>query len=218
MGAWQTLAELEAGAGLDLNVKRDELVDGLGSTYSLADLRGMSFEALCVFKAAGRFPDPYPVDVATWNSPRDPGGHAVLAWVMLQATHTLAINMYGFDDDLLAAILAMKASDPAVTIVVNLDKSQAGGVHEKVILAALSSELPGNLIAVGNSEQHAISHLKYMVADGYRVSGSMNWSMSGESKQDNELTVARIPALATEALAVILKDHSVMHAQAAPAA
>ncbi len=77
-----------------------------------------------------------------------------------------------------------KALDPNITMLITLDSSQAGGVHEKALLDA---DKTNNLAAfnthfvVGSSATNQISHTKGFVADGkVGAEGSTNWSSSGE--------------------------------------
>lgn len=110
--------------------------------------------------------------------------HNVLKYVLSRVTVSLYLNMFGFDDDELNTILMAKALDPNILMLITLDKSQAGGVHEK---ALLDLDRKNNLAAfnthfvIGQSATHQISHTKGFVADG-RVGGegSTNWSISGE--------------------------------------
>jgi hypothetical protein len=92
--------------------------------------------------------------------------------------------MFGFDDDELNAILMAKVVDPTVAMLITLDKSQAGGVHEKALIAA---DQKNNLSAfnthfvIGQSLTGQISHTKGFVVDGkVGGEGSTNWSDSGE--------------------------------------
>ena len=92
--------------------------------------------------------------------------------------------MFGFDDDELNSILMAKALDPNITMLITLDASQAGGVHEKALLDA---DRANNLAAfnthfvIGQSATRQISHTKGFVADGkVGGEGSTNWSGSGE--------------------------------------
>lgn len=133
--------------------------------------------------------------------------HGVLLAVLAAATHRVSVNMYGYDDDELDAALHAKAASPSIAFVMNLDRSQAGGVHEKALVAPWANAI-GSSIAIGESVRHAISHLKVAVIDGlYIVSGSTNWSASGESKQDNELTVSADPLKAARFESIILTNH-----------
>jgi len=110
--------------------------------------------------------------------------HNILKHVLSRVTVSLYLNMFGFDDDELNDILMQKALDPKITMLITLDKSQAGGKHEKVLLdsdIAKHPEAYNTHFVVGQSETHQISHTKGFVADG-RVGGegSTNWSASGE--------------------------------------
>jgi hypothetical protein len=110
--------------------------------------------------------------------------HELLKYILSRATVSLYLNMFGFDDSELNNILIQKALNPALTMLITLDKSQAGGVHEKALLDA---DAKYNLAAynthfvVGQSLTHQISHTKGFVADGrVAAEGSTNWSSAGE--------------------------------------
>jgi hypothetical protein len=110
--------------------------------------------------------------------------HEILKHVLSRVTVSLYLNMFGYDDDELNDILFTKAVDPTITMLITLDKSQAGGVHEKKLI-----ELDKNKdlsafnthYVVGESATNQISHTKGFVADGkVGGEGSTNWSTSGE--------------------------------------
>jgi hypothetical protein len=110
--------------------------------------------------------------------------HEILKFVLSRVRVSLYLNMFGFDDDELNAILMAKVVDPTVTMLITLDQSQAGGVHEKALIAA---DQKNNLAAfnthfvIGQSLTGQISHTKGFVADGkVGAEGSTNWSGSGE--------------------------------------
>ncbi|MBU3625750.1 hypothetical protein ICN48_05810 [Polynucleobacter sp. JS-Safj-400b-B2] len=110
--------------------------------------------------------------------------HEILKHVFSRASVSIYLNMFGFDDDELNEILMQKALDPDITMMITLDKSQAGGVHESKLLNADKAH---NLKAfnthftIGQSATHQISHTKGFVIDGVvGGEGSTNWSASGE--------------------------------------
>lgn len=176
------------------------------------------WEELAQYKAEKRFLDGYPPDQRSFFSPRD-DLHPMLASLLASAQHSLVLNMYGYDDPQLDELIRGKLDSKHVYVQMSLDKSQAGGVHEKELLAKWSNSEFGNSIAIGTSEvHHAISHLKVLIVDGvYTVTGSTNWSISGESEQDNQLTLSRNAVVASELRAVLDLNHDWMLKQMAEA-
>lgn len=160
--------------------------------------------------ASTPFPPGWNSDEYVLFSPRDPGVHQAILDVVRSATHRLLGNHYGFDDDEVSVAMLAKAKDPSIFFLLNLDSSQAGGIHEKQILQAWRP-LEGTMVAVGRSIHSAISHLKVTIVDGlYVIGGSTNLSSSGESKQDNELRITRDPLMAARYESILLLNHAAM--------
>ncbi len=169
------------------------------------------WDELGKFKAEGRFLDGYPADERTFFAPRD-DVHGLLVALLASSQHSIVVNMFGYDDDELNKIIQGKLADEKVFVQMSLDRSQAGGVHEKQILAQWCSDAFGNSIAIGTSSvRNAISHLKIVIVDGvYTVKGSTNWSLSGEQQQDNELSLSRNAVIAAETRAILDLNHDFM--------
>lgn len=171
--------------------------------------------ALDVHKTGG-FPSDYLPYVRDFYSPVD-DVHGVLLDMIRSASTSLILAQYGFDDDELADALRGKLNDEHVFVQLTLDSSQAGGVHERVLLSR--EAYPASSIAIGRSERGAIQHLKLLIVDGKDVvTGSTNWSTSGETLQDNHLVVIRSEAAATMARARVDTIHAWMLNAAAKAA
>jgi phosphatidylserine/phosphatidylglycerophosphate/cardiolipin synthase-like enzyme len=159
-----------------------------------------SLTELDQFKAAPFVPG-YPDTARTFYSPVDQV-HEALKALLASASKSLVVSMYGYDDDELDAVIRDKLESDRIFVQMSLDKSQAAGVHEKDILQKWDNDGVGNSIAIGRSEHRAIMHLKMVLIDGLDVvTGSTNWSKSGETDQDNQLTVIRDSLVAAEARA-----------------
>jgi phosphatidylserine/phosphatidylglycerophosphate/cardiolipin synthase-like enzyme len=181
-----------------------------------AAVPAFNWDDLAQYKAEKRFLDGYPADRRTFFSPRDEV-HRLLLSLITSAQHSLVLNMYGYDDKELDQAIRRKLDSDHVFVQMSLDKSQAGGKTEKKVLAAWSNTDFGNSIAIGTSSvKHAISHLKVLIVDGvYTVTGSTNWSISGESAQDNQLTIDRNAVVASEMRAELDLNHDWMLKQMA---
>ena len=150
----------------------------------------------------GGFPTDYPADRRVFFAPVD-DVHGALTAVVKSATRSLSIGMFGWDDPNLQAVLLDKMTDPNIVVQVTLDSSQAGGKHERELLAAWYDPTTAtpltSVVSVGRSEHGAIMHMKAVVVDArFTVTGSTNWSVGGESAQDNELTVTDSRAQAAD--------------------
>jgi hypothetical protein len=124
--------------------------------------------------------------------------HDILKHILSRVSVSLYLNMFGYDDDELNDIIMTIAHDKTISMLITLDKSQAGGPHEKALLdsdvaknpslfntsittAAQSANLNAQRFVIGQSATHQISHTKGFVADGrVGAEGSTNWSSSGE--------------------------------------
>jgi hypothetical protein len=147
------------------------------------NLQTFTLDHLAPFTKEGTFSTAASKDVHLFFVGRD-DVHDILKYILSRVTISLYLNMFGFDDSELNNILMEKALNPGVTMLITLDLSQAGGVHEKALLEA---DEKYNLAAynthfvIGQSATHQISHTKGFVADGkVAAEGSTNWSSAGE--------------------------------------
>ncbi len=157
--------------------------------------------------------------------------HDILKHVLSRVSVSLYLNMFGFDDDELNDILMAKVADPQVIMLITLDKSQAGSVHEKRLLQSDAAKDPiafNTHFVIGQSATHQISHTKGFVADG-RVGGegSTNWSASGEGTfivtgkaggpgykaQNNTQTIFTDPDTISRFQAELIAEHMAAQAQ-----
>ncbi|QGZ65704.1 hypothetical protein FAZ98_23110 [Paraburkholderia acidisoli] len=143
--------------------------------------------------------------------------------------------MFGFDDAELNDILMQQAADPTITMMITLDRSQAGGVNEKKLLASDIAKNPvkfNTYFAIGESLTHQISHTKGFVADGkVGGEGSVNWSAAGEGTfvtpgvaggpgykaQNNTQTIFTDPDTINRFQTELIAEHMIAKGQAAPA-
>ena len=110
--------------------------------------------------------------------------HELLKHILGRVTRSLYLNMFGYDDDELNDLIMDIVHNRNITCLITLDKSQAGGVHEKRLLDSDAAKDPEGFnthFVIGQSATHQISHTKGFVADGIvGCEGSTNWSSSGE--------------------------------------
>lgn len=158
-----------------------------------------------------QLPPGYPNNQRTLYSPVD-DVHGALLYLLRSAQRSLVVAMYGFADQELANVLYTKLINEHTYVQITLDSTQAAGAHERKILQA--ENYPSSSVAIGRSERGAIMHLKEFIIDGVILgTGSTNWSIGAETKQDNQLTVIADPHVAAEARARIDCIHAHMLAK-----
>jgi hypothetical protein len=110
--------------------------------------------------------------------------HSILLDLLVHETMGLKMNMFGYDDQALNDAIVQLMRNPNVAVQGTLDKSQAGGVHERAILALDVVNNPDfyNSFVVTTSATSQISHTKggVLTGQGLGWEGSTNWSASGE--------------------------------------
>lgn len=146
-------------------------------------LQRFTLEDLAPFTKEGTFSDSASRDFHLFYVGRD-DVHGILKYLLSRATTSLYLNMFGYDDEELNAECMRCVTNASVTTVITLDKTQAGGKHEKAILDSDVATDPvafNTHVVIGQSATHQITHTKGGVLDG-RVGfeGSTNWSASGE--------------------------------------
>lgn len=185
------------------------------------NLARFTLDSLAEFKREKQFDANDSTDFRVFYVGRD-DVHGVLKCLLGRCSRSLYLNMFGYDDDELNAIIQHLIESDHVYVQGTLDKSQAGGVHEKKILAGWSDAVRSSF-AVGQSATHQISHTKGGVLDGkVAFEGSTNWSASGEGTivaadgsnvgrkaQNNTLTVYTNPVEVALFTAELNEEHAV---------
>lgn len=162
----------------------------------------LNWDSLNQYKKGG-FLAEYPPHIKRFFAPDD-DVHGAVVMVVKSAGVSLAASFFGWDDDEINALFMDAMLNESLPVQLALDKTQAGGVHEKEILKQWPTEIIGNEIVIGQSRLHQINHLKLIVVDGlFTVGGSTNLSDSGEKKQNNELIIIRDAVYAAESRAKI---------------
>lgn len=185
-------------------------------TFDLKDLEGYTSE--------GRYSPNASKDFHLFYVGRD-NVHEILKHVLSKVTVSLYLNMFGYDDDELNDVIMDIVHNPNITSLITLDKSQAGGVHERRLLASDAAQDPEGFnthFVIGQSATHQISHTKGFVADGkVGGEGSTNWSTSGEGTfivagkpggvgfkaQNNTQTIFTCPDAVARFQAELLAEH-----------
>ena len=151
--------------------------------------------------------------------------HEILKHLFSRVTVSLYLNMFGYDDEELNDLVMAIVHDPDIKCMITLDKSQAGGVHEKHLLESDAAKDPisyNSHFVIGQSATHQISHTKGFVLDGLvGGEGSTNWSVSGEGTfvvkgqaggagfraQNNTQTVFTCPDAISRFQAELINEH-----------
>ena len=149
------------------------------STTAPSNLQTFTLDELGQFTREGQFDPRDSTDFRVLYAGRD-DVHGALKYVLQRCSRSLRMNMYGYDDAELDAVIRMLIDSEHVFVQGTLDKSQAGGATERGIVQAWDPAVRASF-AIGESATHQISHTKGGVIDGLVAwEGSTNWSASGE--------------------------------------
>lgn len=164
------------------------------------------------YLSSGHLPPSTPLNVLNLFSPRDGAGiHQLIVDLLKSAQRSIVGNHFGYDDEEADNIIREKMLDEHVYVQLSLDSTQAAGAHEKALLAKWPTGALGTSLAIGQSSKHAISHLKVTIVDAfYVICGSTNWSLSGEEKQDNQLTLFGDAGVAADFRTILDINHDFM--------
>jgi hypothetical protein len=193
-------------------------------------LQTFELAELAPFTREQAFSDGDSPDFRTFYVGRD-DVHGILKHLLERCSRQLKLNMFGYDDDELDAIIQRLVASSHVFVQGTLDKSQAAGAHEKKILEGWDQAMRASF-AIGESATHQITHTKGGVIDGIVAwEGSTNWSGSGEGTivaadgsntgrkaQNNTLTVVTNPVEIEKFSQELDEEHTVVLHQQTPAA
>lgn len=196
------------------------------------NLNGFTLDELAGFTAEQSFDSAADLNYRLFYVGRD-DVHGIVKYIIERCTVSFKMNMFGYDDNEVNAMLLALAANPQIAFQLSLDKSQAGGVHEKLLVAEWPPADMGTSVCIGQSATHQISHTKGGVIDGkVWFEGSTNFSASGEGAttyevaavtgkegrpvaQNNTLLVSTDRQQAARFSAELDREHAVMVAQMA---
>lgn len=156
--------------------------------------------------------------------------HGIMMQLLSQEKLSFKMNMFGYDDQQLNDLILSMFKNPGIHVQISLDKSQAGGVHEKKIIAADRAKDPTDFsssFTILESATNQISHTKGGVLGGQGIGfeGSTNWSASGEGQsislkptkkslpgfkaQNNTLLISTSPVFITRFSAQLDSEHRI---------
>lgn len=159
------------------------------------------------FKTTG-FDANYQADTRRFYSPWD-DAHPVIMAVLGEVRTSLILSMFGFTDVDAADAVNASLLNPNIYNQITLDSTQFGGKTEHQMLTQFHWDKEGNSVAIGRSEKGEIIHRKMLIVNGvWLLTGSTNWSLNGEQKQDNELTVTYNAVACAEARHILDLSHT----------
>lgn len=149
----------------------------------------------------------YQSNVRRFYSPWD-DAHPVIMAVLGEVRTSLVLSMFGLTDAEAAAAIDKILDDDNVYTQITLDSSQFGGKTEHELLTSYKWDRESNSVAIGRSERGEIVHRKMLIVNGvWLITGSTNWSLNGEQKQDNEMTVTYDAVACAEARHLLDLSH-----------
>jgi hypothetical protein len=174
-----------------------------------------AWAALGQFKATP-FPPDYPTNVKHAFAPVDQVHEAFMSVLHVDDLSSLHASCYGWDDAQINDLFRTALEQAHIPVLLCLDSSQEAGKGEKPLVLEWNQAELGNQVVIGRSIHGAINHDKLIVVNRIlTICGSTNFSVGGETKQNNEATIVYDRAFAAETVNRIEIIHSEMAAQMA---
>jgi hypothetical protein len=167
------------------------------------------------FKATP-FPPDYPMNVKHIFAPVDQVHEAFIALIHVDDLTSLDASCYGWDDAQINDLFLDALNAQKIPVTLCLDSSQAAGKGEVPLVSKWPGAELGNEVVIGRSSHGAINHDKLIVVNRIlTICGSTNFSVGGETKQNNEAKIVFDRAFAGETVNRIQIIRNEMAAQMA---
>ena len=185
-------------------------------TDAAVSLNGFTLDALAPFTRERSFPTGDSQDFRVFYVGRD-DVHGILRYLLARCSRSLRFNQFGYDDDELDGLIRNLVDSEHVFVQGTLDKSQAGGVHERKILAGWDPAMR-NSFAVGQSATHQISQHTGVIEGARgrcyrRAPGRARGVLRGYQSQNNTLAIYLHPVQVARFIDELDHEHAVALAQ-----
>ena len=156
----------------------------------------MIWDNLGQFKKLGAFTEDYPSNIRCFSAPND-DVHGAIMYMCQSASQSIASMQFQWNDKEINDCFYKAWNTEHIALILCLGSTM--NQAEKSIISTWPPDAVGNEIYIGPSVHGAYSHTKDTVLDfTYTLTGSTNYSDSGERLQNNRLIIIKDRVIAAE--------------------